>query len=65
MKMSIKLGVGAIRLYFWEAQVSRQLSTALMHECEKQSFKFSEIGGSRMGVVPLRRFVRRKALMEP
>ena len=38
--------------------------TGMMHEGEKQSFKLSGIGGSRMGVASIRRFVRRKALLE-
>jgi acyl-CoA reductase-like NAD-dependent aldehyde dehydrogenase len=37
--------------------------TAFIHEGEKQSFKQSGVGGSRMGVASLRRFVRRKALI--
>ena len=36
--------------------------TGFIHEGEKNSFKFSGLGGSRMGVVSLRRFLRRKAL---
>ena len=38
--------------------------TGMMHEGEKQSFKLSGIGGSRMGAASIRRFVRRKALLE-
>lgn len=38
--------------------------TAIMHEGEKQAFKMSGMGGSRMGKSSLRRFVRRKALIE-
>lgn len=38
--------------------------TAIMHEGEKQAFKLSGMGGSRMGLVSLRRFVQRKALLE-
>lgn len=38
--------------------------TGMMHEGEKQSFKMSGLGGSRMGIASLRRFVRRKALLE-
>ncbi len=37
--------------------------TAIMHEGEKQSFKLSGLGGSRMGPASLRRFVRKKALL--
>jgi acyl-CoA reductase-like NAD-dependent aldehyde dehydrogenase len=35
--------------------------TALIHEAEKQSFKFSGLGGSRMGAESIRRFIRKKA----
>ena len=35
--------------------------TALIHEAEKQSFKFSGLGGSRMGAESIRRFTRKKA----
>lgn len=37
--------------------------TAIMHEGEKQSFKFSGLGGSRMGHASIRRFLRRKAFL--
>ncbi|MBD1913854.1 MULTISPECIES: aldehyde dehydrogenase family protein [unclassified Leptolyngbya] len=37
--------------------------TAIMHEGEKNAFKFSGMGGSRMGAAALRRFMRRKALL--
>ncbi len=35
--------------------------TALIHEAEKQSFKYSGLGGSRMGAESIRRFTRKKA----
>lgn len=35
--------------------------TALIHEAEKQSFKYSGLGGSRMGAESIRRFIRKKA----
>lgn len=38
--------------------------TAIVHEGEKQSFKLSGLGGSRMGPTSIRRFLRRKALLE-
>ena len=38
--------------------------TAIMHEGEKQSFKASGLGGSRMGAASARRFLRSKALLE-
>ena len=37
--------------------------TALMHEGEKNAFKFSGIGGSRMGAAALKRFMRKKAIL--
>ncbi|MEH6711668.1 MAG: aldehyde dehydrogenase family protein, partial [Paraglaciecola polaris] len=53
-------------------QIARQLEagavsindaslTALIHEAEKQSFKYSGLGGSRMGAESIRRFMRKKA----
>lgn len=37
--------------------------TALIHEAEKQSFKYSGLGGSRMGAESIRRFMRKKAFI--
>ncbi|WGV27789.1 aldehyde dehydrogenase family protein [Halotia branconii] len=37
--------------------------TAIMHEGEKNAFKFSGIGGSRMGAAALKRFMRKKAYL--
>ncbi len=37
--------------------------TAIMHEGEKNSFKFSGMGGSRMGPAALKRFMRKKAFL--
>ncbi|BAY13458.1 aldehyde dehydrogenase family protein [Calothrix sp. NIES-2098] len=37
--------------------------TAVMHEGEKNSFKFSGLGGSRMGAAALKRFMRKKAFL--
>ncbi|MDZ7993997.1 MAG: aldehyde dehydrogenase family protein [Nostoc sp. EfeVER01] len=37
--------------------------TAIMHEGEKNAFKFSGMGGSRMGVAALKRFMRKKAIL--
>lgn len=37
--------------------------TAIMHEAEKNAFKFSGLGGSRMGPAALKRFVRKKAFL--
>ena len=37
--------------------------TSLFHEAEKNSFKASGLGGSRMGAAGFQRFCRRKALI--
>lgn len=37
--------------------------TAIIHEGEKQSFKFSGIGGTRMGAASIKRFTRQQALL--
>lgn len=37
--------------------------TAIMHEGEKNAFKFSGLGGSRMGAAALKRFFRKKAFL--
>jgi succinate-semialdehyde dehydrogenase / glutarate-semialdehyde dehydrogenase len=37
--------------------------TAIMHEGEKNAFKFSGMGGSRMGPAALKRFMRKKAYL--
>ncbi|MHC5727254.1 MAG: aldehyde dehydrogenase family protein [Nostoc sp.] len=37
--------------------------TAIIHEGEKNSFKFSGLGGSRMGAAALKRFMRKKAIL--
>lgn len=37
--------------------------TAIMHEGEKNPFKFSGLGGSRMGPAALKRFMRKKAFL--
>ena len=37
--------------------------TALIHEAEKNAFKFSGMGGSRMGAAALKRFMRKKAFL--
>ena len=37
--------------------------TALIHEAEKNAFKFSGMGGSRMGPAALKRFMRKKAFL--
>lgn len=37
--------------------------TAFVHEAEKNAFKFSGIGGSRMGAAALKRFMRKQAFL--
>ncbi|MFN6558404.1 MAG: aldehyde dehydrogenase family protein [Nostoc sp. ChiSLP01] len=37
--------------------------TAIMHEGEKNAFKFSGLGGSRMGAAAIKRFTRKKAFL--
>jgi acyl-CoA reductase-like NAD-dependent aldehyde dehydrogenase len=37
--------------------------TAIMHEGEKNAFKFSGLGGSRMGPSALQRFMRKQAFL--
>ncbi|WP_153722870.1 aldehyde dehydrogenase family protein [Sporosarcina cascadiensis] len=37
--------------------------TAIMYEGEKNSFKFSGMGGSRMGSASIKRFIRKKAFL--
>lgn len=37
--------------------------TAIMHEGEKNAFKFSGMGGSRMGAAALKRFLRKKSFL--
>ncbi|RCJ35223.1 aldehyde dehydrogenase [Nostoc punctiforme NIES-2108] len=37
--------------------------TAMMQEGEKNAFKFSGLGGSRMGAAALKRFMRKKAIL--
>lgn len=37
--------------------------TAMMHEGEKNAFKFSGLGGSRMGPASIKRFLRKKAYL--
>jgi acyl-CoA reductase-like NAD-dependent aldehyde dehydrogenase len=37
--------------------------TAIIHEGEKNAFNFSGMGGSRMGAVAIKRFMRKKALL--
>ncbi|MEV4888847.1 aldehyde dehydrogenase family protein [Nonomuraea sp. NPDC055795] len=51
----------ARRLEVGAVSVNDASLTALVHEGEKNSFKLSGLGGSRMGKVSINRFVRRRA----
>ncbi|MDI2132438.1 aldehyde dehydrogenase family protein [Yinghuangia seranimata] len=51
-----RLDVGAV-------SINDAALTALVHEGEKNSFRYSGLGGSRMGEAALRRFVRRQTLI--
>lgn len=55
-KIAGHLEVGAI-------SINDAALTALIHEAEKQSFKYSGLGGSRMGAESIRRFLRKKAFI--
>jgi acyl-CoA reductase-like NAD-dependent aldehyde dehydrogenase len=56
LKIGMQLDVGAI-------SINDAGLTAIMHEGEKNSFKFSGLGGSRMGAAGLKRFLRKKAFL--
>ncbi|WP_166425591.1 aldehyde dehydrogenase family protein [Paraglaciecola sp. 20A4] len=53
-KLASQLEAGAV-------SINDASLTALIHEAEKQSFKYSGLGGSRMGAESIRRFTRKKA----
>jgi acyl-CoA reductase-like NAD-dependent aldehyde dehydrogenase len=53
-KIASKIEAGAI-------SINDAALTGLIHEAEKQSFKHSGLGGSRMGAESIRRFIRKKA----
>ncbi|MBK1988311.1 aldehyde dehydrogenase family protein [Sphaerospermopsis aphanizomenoides BCCUSP55] len=55
-EIGMQLDVGAI-------SINDAGLTAMMHEGEKNSFKFSGLGGSRMGAAGLKRFLRKKAFL--
>lgn len=52
-----RLDVGAV-------SINDAALTALVHEGEKHSFRYSGLGGSRMGDASLRRFVRSQTLID-
>jgi acyl-CoA reductase-like NAD-dependent aldehyde dehydrogenase len=56
MSVAERLEVGAV-------SINGAALTAVVHEGEKNAFKFSGLGGSRMGPAALRRFMRRRAFL--
>jgi succinate-semialdehyde dehydrogenase/glutarate-semialdehyde dehydrogenase len=56
LKVAQQIDAGAI-------SINDAALTALMHEGEKNAFKFSGMGGSRMGPAALTRFMRKKAFL--
>ncbi len=56
LEVGRQLDVGAI-------SINDAALTALIYEGEKNSFKFSGMGGSRMGAAALKRFMRKKAFL--
>jgi acyl-CoA reductase-like NAD-dependent aldehyde dehydrogenase len=53
----------AVRLEAGAVSLNDGSLTGVMHEAEKNSFKCSGLGGSRMGAAGLTRFFRKKALL--
>ena len=53
----------AVRIDAGAVSLNDGLFTGVMHEAEKNSFKCSGMGGSRMGPAGLTRFLRKKALL--
>lgn len=53
----------ALRLEAGAVSLNDAALTSLFHEAEKQSFKLSGLGASRMGASGFQRFMRRKALI--
>ncbi len=56
LKIAQQIDAGAI-------SINDAALTAIMHEGEKNAFKFSGLGGSRMGAAALKRFMRKKAIL--
>jgi acyl-CoA reductase-like NAD-dependent aldehyde dehydrogenase len=56
LEIGMQLDVGAI-------SINDAGLTAMMYEGEKNSFKFSGLGGSRMGASGFKRFLRKKAFL--
>lgn len=53
----------AVRIEAGAVSLNDGALTGVMHEAEKNSFKCSGLGGSRMGAAGLTRFLRKKALL--
>jgi acyl-CoA reductase-like NAD-dependent aldehyde dehydrogenase len=53
----------AVRIEAGAVSLNDGSLTGVMHEAEKNSFKCSGLGGSRMGPAGLTRFFRKKALL--
>jgi len=58
----IALGVGK-RLEAGAISINECALTAIVHEGEKNAFRFSGLGGTRMGPASMQRFMRRKAYL--
>lgn len=56
LEVAMQLDLGAI-------SINDAGLTSMIQEGEKNSFKFSGLGGSRMGVAGLKRFLRKKAVL--
>jgi succinate-semialdehyde dehydrogenase / glutarate-semialdehyde dehydrogenase len=56
MKIARKMNCGAV-------SINDAALTAVMHEGEKNSFKMSGIGGTRMGPAAIKRFMKQKAYL--
>jgi acyl-CoA reductase-like NAD-dependent aldehyde dehydrogenase len=53
----------ARRLQGGAISINDSALTAIVHEGEKNSFKMSGLGGTRMGPAAIRRFMRQKAFL--
>jgi NAD-dependent aldehyde dehydrogenases len=53
----------ASRLMAGAISINDAALTAIIHDGEKQAFKFSGLGGSRMGLAAINRFTRKQAML--
>ncbi len=53
----------ATRLQAGAISINDAALTAIVHDAEKQSFKYSGLGGSRMGTGAIHRFTRKQAML--